>query len=533
MAEVSTGNTVNTDIYRPQPQQNPLAMITQIGQASDALGKISLGGAMQGALDPESGTVDQNKLLSMLRQTPAGAAQAVPAMDALARLRQAGFAADQAGVETLQKRMALTSHLFSGLASNPNASMKDVNNIAAAALDPKFEGEKYGVTLPLVMNVVKSFQTLPKDRDGNISPKAIQQKALEMVTQAGTTAEVLSQHSPKGRWVDRGGNMEFVTEGTTQAPATGAVVPKNLPPETPVASPKGPRYLGEQPAPMPAAVVPPGTPGSTAPTAPRRVGTIPVPPGTNRAAAPPDETNGPSTFADRFQPPRALGPAAGLEPGYTEAASGIATQSANSANELTRANDTSPNRKGLLGNMEDLISKFRPGVGSDWELFAKNFGNRNIPVPKSWQENGGPLDLKSVASQEEFNKLAVTLAQQQFAAIGGTGTDAKFNSAYETSPHQTLSGMGNKNIIRLLKGNEDAINAKNRAWQNWLKDGNGPHTYAQFSVDFNDNFDPRVFQMKYVPAKDRQNYLDAMDPAERQRLLSDVTYARKQGWVKF
>lgn len=218
----------------------------------------------------------------------------------------------------------------------------------------------------------------------------------------------------------------------------------------------------------------------------------------------------------------------GMQPGFNTAQESQATQGAASANALSAANDSSMVRKGMLGNLEEDLSKFTAGPGADWTKVAKSWVNRNVPLPQGWQ-----FDPKSIASQEQFNKQAAMLAQQQFQAIGGTGTDAKFDSAFTTSPNETLSQLGNKGIIRLLKGNEDAIQAKNKAWQNWKRSGNGPDTYQDFSEQFNDHFDPRAFQFKYLPQEERQAYVDKMDPNDRARFLHDLTFARKNGWIQF
>ena len=217
-----------------------------------------------------------------------------------------------------------------------------------------------------------------------------------------------------------------------------------------------------------------------------------------------------------------------LPVGQAESMAGVAGQSASAANRLTEANDTSMTRKSMLGNLEDDLRSFTAGPGADWTKFAKAWVNRNVPLPKGWE-----FDPKSIASQEQFNKQAAMLAQQQFAAIGGTGTDSKFESAFTTSPNETLSQLGNKGIIRLLKGNEDAIQAKNKAWRQFLKGGGTPDKYAEFSDNFNSKFDPRAFQFKYMPKEERQSYIENMDIAERNRFLHDLTHARKQGWVSF
>ena len=218
----------------------------------------------------------------------------------------------------------------------------------------------------------------------------------------------------------------------------------------------------------------------------------------------------------------------GLPPGFKESATGLAAGGVAGANALMAANDSSMSRKGMLGNLEEDLNHFTAGPSADWTKVAKAWVNRNVPMPSHWQ-----FDPKSIASQEQFAKQAAQLAQAQFQSIGGTGTDSQFNSAFATSPNETLSQLGNKGIIRLLKGNEDAIQAKSRAWQNWLSGGNGPQTYPQFNQQFNDKFDPRVFQFKYIPQKERQEYINRMDPADRQRFWADLTYAHKVGWIPY
>lgn len=215
-------------------------------------------------------------------------------------------------------------------------------------------------------------------------------------------------------------------------------------------------------------------------------------------------------------------------PGFDTAAAAVGGQSANMANSLTSANDTSMQRKGMLGNLEEDLTKFTAGPAADWTKVAKAWYNRNVPKPKGWD-----FDPASIASQEQFVKQSNMLANAQFQALGGTGTDNQFNATFHTSPNELLSEMGNKGIIRLLKGNEDAIQAKNKAWRQWVSSGNGPQTYPQFSEQFNDRFDPRAFQFKYIPQEERQSYIDKMVPEERQRFLHDLTFARKQGWINF
>jgi len=217
----------------------------------------------------------------------------------------------------------------------------------------------------------------------------------------------------------------------------------------------------------------------------------------------------------------------GMPPGFAERQAGIAAIDTKLASGWADAAEGSPGRLAILGNLENNIDKFTAGPGADWTKVGKAFVNRNVPLPAGWQ-----FDPKAIAGQEEFTKQAYNLAQQQFQAIGGSGTDAKFNSAFETSPNETLSNLGNKGIMRLLKGNEDALQTKNAAWL--AKSAADPNASArQFSQDFNNHFDPRVFQFKYLSPDERKAYVQQMDPQEQKRFLYNATVARKQGWINY
>jgi hypothetical protein len=217
----------------------------------------------------------------------------------------------------------------------------------------------------------------------------------------------------------------------------------------------------------------------------------------------------------------------GNPPGFQERQAGAADLDTRLAGGLGEAAEGSPARRAILGNLEDALTNFTTGPGADWTKVAKAFVNRNVPLPQGWQ-----FDPKSIASQEEFVKQAGQLAQQQFAAIGGTGTDAKFSSAYQTNPNDTLSQLGNRGIIRLLKGNEDALQAKNAAWIN-ASTMNPNLSYRAFSQYFNSQFDPRVFQFKYMSKTDRNAYVAKMSPDDYERLMHDIGAARRQNWINY
>ena len=216
----------------------------------------------------------------------------------------------------------------------------------------------------------------------------------------------------------------------------------------------------------------------------------------------------------------AAAPPLGAEP----AANVTATGAANQGLSLQSRADQVPATKALLGNLEGSLNNFTSGPGADWKKVAEAAANANSPF-------GNIFDPKKIASQEEFGKQAFQLAQQQFQALGGTGTDSKLDSTMHTSPSELMSKLGNQGIIHMLKGNEDAIVAKNSAWQDWSQK-HGPQTYGQFSNDFNKNFDPRIFQAQYMTGDEKKQMLSGMTTSEVDALKQKTRHAINEGWIK-
>lgn len=543
---------------RPQAPQNPLDMLTKVGQVADVLGNIEAGKAVQGAIQPD-GTMDQNALAQALKRTTVGSMKAIPTLSAFEQLRNAGHVADQAGLDNFQKRMALVNHMFSGLAAKDNPSIKDVNSIAARVLDPALEGHKYGLSFPVVMNALKQF----RGPDGRpLSPAEIKKKALEMQLMTASTSEQLGALSPRYQIVDDGNTIRFEPVGPSINPQY-PVVTKRIATGTEVVNPKTrERELVPPQETAPTARLddrgrlisaPPGT-NTEVDTYGRPIGSpqsaganrlsgitrelVPVP--TPRPAMPPDreamghrtptpENALPATFAERFNPRMSGAPTSGLAPGVAEAATSTAQTSAALGNQLVTAAAEVPAVKGILDNLERNLENFTSGPGADWQRVAKGFAG--TVLPESWQKEGSLFDPKKVASQEEFNKFAYQLAQRQFQQLGGTGTDSKLSSAMSTSPQELITKEGNKGIIRMLKGNNDALAVQAKEWNNWKK-VHGENSYAEFSEFFNQNFNPRVFQFKHVPKSERKDWYRSMSPEDRRQFEQDAEYALGKKWIK-
>lgn len=107
MAEVDTSS-----YPRPQAPQNPLDQIMKVRDTAGALGDIEVGKGIQQAIQPD-GTIDRNTLAQILKGSVAGSMKAPQALNALETLRQAGYAADEKGIDALRNQMGYSAQLLS------------------------------------------------------------------------------------------------------------------------------------------------------------------------------------------------------------------------------------------------------------------------------------------------------------------------------------------------------------------------------------------------------------------------------------
>jgi hypothetical protein len=210
--------------------------------------------------------------------------------------------------------------------------------------------------------------------------------------------------------------------------------------------------------------------------------------------------------------------------GVSEAASATAQRQAQMGTNLNAEADQAPVLKTAYANMAHDLEGFTPGPGSDWTKVAKSFANRF--TPDAFKSLGIEFDPKEIASQESFNKLANQIAQAQ-----GAQSDMHLKIAGGANPNAEMSKMTVQEVLGRLQGNQDAIIAKNKAWQDYIN-ANPAGNYGDFSANFNQNFDPRIFQANYLSSADRQKMISEMRPAEKKQFLNRLRFAAEQGWVQ-
>lgn len=218
-----------------------------------------------------------------------------------------------------------------------------------------------------------------------------------------------------------------------------------------------------------------------------------------------------------------------LPPGEAEAAQLTQQENAKAGVKLQQTADQVPQRLAILDEMETQAKGFEGGEGLDTETLIKRFANRY----------GFDIDTQGVAAKEQFDKLAKQIAAQQAQGMG-EGTDYKLGFMSGANPNSGLSNVGIKGIIHLLKGNEDALNVKNQAWQEW-KTQNGPGSYDTFSTAFNKAMDPRVFQFARMDPTERAIIIQGMATKgqkpgtyndQQKGFFNKLKLAQSYGWVK-
>lgn len=183
-----------------------------------------------------------------------------------------------------------------------------------------------------------------------------------------------------------------------------------------------------------------------------------------------------------------------------------ATQGVVMGGALTTAADSLPMQRSMLNEMDSALDHIPTGKGQS-----------NIQEYQSWVQSLAPatakalgIDPQNIATGDTFKKLANNLALSQAQALG-MGTDASRTSVFGGNPNFDISTLGNKQIIQILKGNADALEAKANAWRASPQFKTGD--YAGFSASFNKGFDPRAYQFHYMDNAARNMMKKSAGPA--------------------
>ena len=211
-----------------------------------------------------------------------------------------------------------------------------------------------------------------------------------------------------------------------------------------------------------------------------------------------------------------------LAPADAAALPEIGKNSADQYNEITNQAAQIPVQKSILGNMLTALDPqgggFKSGPGSS-EMQSLIAG-----VNRAFNTN---IDVNSVAAGEGFNKLSQQLSNAQVSMLGA-GSNEKLEASMAATPNSHLSVPGNIQIIHKLQGNQDAVQAWNSAAQNFQAK-NGPASYPQFVTTMTQNFDPRAFQLHYESPEEQAATLKSMSPSELSQFRANYNTMASHG----
>lgn len=509
----------NTGQQQPQQQFNPLAQVGQIAQLQDAINRNQefqanrlAGQLYQQAVDPSTGQLDTNKLVTLGSQN-SGAALAMPNLVAQAQQRKG---------EQLTQAKFVNQYMNQGL-----ASLLSQDNVGQA-------------------DVVKFLTTA---KANGVLPQQQYDATMQELTQVppDQVRGWLTRHMVAG--MDTGNQINFmygqhtaVNQGNqttlVQAPLSGGpmrtvgALPNTLTPAERVKQVPGPVGPNGEPT-----VITQGQYATQTGNADVVTGRPQSPLGTGRlppalrnpnapgGGAPPSAPAGgapqPQTTATSSQPMQTeLGPA------QKEALARTAALSSDMANQLTASANESPQRQAMLNAMLGDLTQFSSGPNTPvWS----NMMGRMTQVLSGLGVKA-PAGADAQASRENFAKMTSQFAQLQAQKLGITTND-KLSVAFASNPNEVFTNLGNQGVIHVLQGNEDALQAKNNAWVAAQQQGARPEQHSQWVNNFNQNFDPRVFWLQRMTPQERSVLFQGMSDADITKLRGNLRYAINQGWV--
>lgn len=208
--------------------------------------------------------------------------------------------------------------------------------------------------------------------------------------------------------------------------------------------------------------------------------------------------------------------------GTAEAAQADATANVAQAQALQQRVAIVPVRRAALSNLVGTLDSFTPGPKADLTY--------QLGALATMAGTATPKVVTGVAAQEEFNKLAAQIALDQWGSLGGSGSNEQLQTAMKANPNQAMSRLGIKGVVALLQGNEDAIQSQFDAWQKYSAKF-GPGSYGKFLKEWNQYYDPRVFQAQHMEPAAVKAMTSKMSAAELRKFNRDMAIAEQAGWL--
>lgn len=466
----------------------------QAQKSNGALSRI-----LQQSVDPTTGQVDYNKVQQLAAQDPDAAYNLPQLQGQILTQKSNQLDFDAKKFELATKQADTLANGFGGLLASNDLTPSAVFQVGARAV-------RMGLATP--EDAVKFTADMPTD-PGQLKAW-VQQKYLGF----SDNVEKLKALQPQMQTINTGGQQIVAGFDPVTGRATGTSTAFN-------------NTMSPEAAAQPTQVFDPAT--GTMRNVTRQqfadmAGGQPAgAPGMAGGAAVPGQGGGLGT--GRLQPiTGAPGLQAGPALGSAEAAQVVGKGAAEASINLQSQAEVAPQAIYQLQNMRSALSDINTGPNADWRGQAQALA---LGVAPSIAEKLG-IDPQKVASQEEFKKFSVQLAQATAAGLGD-GTDSKLASAIAANPNISLSKLGNQQIIDVLIATQRATQAKNSAWQNSRLP---PEQFNKFSTQWNKEIDPRVFAAQDMDNDHVWKMVDSLPKRDQESFMKSWAKAQAAGYVQ-
>ena len=532
------------------PYQAPdiVGQAGQIGQLQNLLlsnqqnqqqlnARQAIGQAYSQAINPATGQLDSNRLMSLVAGNPNAAYMAGDVAAQAQQRQEEQYKLNQDQLSQTANRLGVYKAAFAPLLSQgnnvtPNDVYTTIKGLAAAGMPTDEVAGDVAATMP-VMDPTKAGNPTYQTQYGQALHSWLQ-------NQWGSNLSGEAQASvfrPSVSLVNTGGGVQGVdTNPTTNPGAVGSSMPTTL---TPAEAVSGQHFTTSGGTPyfetnaklaqdtgqggLVAGGAGAPTPGGAAPTSIFGTGRLPgrgAPYGGPQAGS---TMPAATAAAGSAVPPGTV--QTGLPPGQAAGADVAGAGSANDLHSLYQSVSTSGARlyqlNTALGSLQSL-GKTGTGPGT---AERNNIVSYLQSIPGVGSVLG--IDPSKIANFDEATKYLTAYASNQAASLGA-GTDAKLATALSGNASTHISNLAAVNVVKANIGLERMQQAQAQAFQ---QSGLPASQYDQWSTSWNKTADPRAYAFDLMSPQQRFGVMSGMTGGARTQFLNQVWSAAQSGLV--
>lgn len=488
------GKPLNTAGALQNALGNAAGIVQLRGQVQGQRANQAVSAAYQQATDPQTGRVDQQKLIGLISQNP-DAAYNLPAIQGqLLQQQNSQVQFDANKFDLAQKQINWMKTGLGSLLASPNISMNDITKFTANGIKHGFLSAEQAATelagVPADQAQLRGWvqQQFLSAQDGDTQLKALMPQ-LQTINTGGQ--QVVSAYNPM-TGAPTGQNAVY---NNVMSPGEASQPTQVFDPQTGTMR----NLTRQQFADMAGGAV-----GGMQPGMQQQSGIL----GSGRIS----------------QPVGAPGMQAAPALGSQTAAETVAKGSGEDVLSLQRQAEAAPQAIYQFQNMRKALEDINTGPGTDWRTKAASFATALSPEIAA--KVG--IDPEKISSYEQFNKYATQAAQATLSALGD-GTDSKLASAVAANPNAKLSKLGNEHLIDVLVAGQRGLQAKNLAWQN---SGLPPEQYGKFSTAWSKEVDPRIFAAQDMDNAKVQAMVNGLSKRDQETFVRSWVNAQQAGYVQ-